>query len=194
LISGDGLRKLLVKLEKHADLTTPLRLPPCEPSQVVKVRQRESRRAVKGAVEVAEAEARAQRVAAQLMAWYNDKVGPAWLAYARMGKGRRIHIVDTTHVEGPLETGSYECSATLRTLLDHAGLITQVGLCPIHVHDLPLCRLFFETASVLRAGDLLLEDRGFVDGETMTLLKQQRHVDVIVPLQSTMLSYREAVQ
>jgi hypothetical protein len=176
----------------------------------VKVRQRASRRAVKGAVDVAEAERRAQRVAAKLMAWDNDTVGPSLLAYARVGKGRRIHIVDTTHVEVPLETGTYECSgvvknddgsrsrgyklATLRTLLDQAGVLTQVGLCPIEVHDLPLCRLFFETASVLRQGDLLLEDRGFVDGETITLLKQQRHVDVIVPLKSTMLSYTEAVQ
>jgi hypothetical protein len=78
--------------------------------------------------------------------------------------------------------------------LDHAGLLTQVGLCPIQVHDLPLCRLFFETAPVLRPGDLFLEDRGFVDGATITFLKQQRRVDVIVPLQSTMLSYQEAVQ
>src|SRR6266581_4309711 len=84
--------------------------------------------------------------------------------------------------------------ATLRTLLDHAGLITQVGLAPIQVHDLPLCRLFFATAPVLRAGDVLLEDRGFVDGDTITFLKRQRHVDVIVPLKSNMLSYKEAVQ
>jgi hypothetical protein len=210
LISGDVLRKLLVKLEHHVDLHEPLRSPPFEPSQPVKVRQRASRRAVKGAVDVAEAEARAQQVAAKLMQWYNADVGPSLLRYARVGKGRRIHIVDTTHVEVPLETGTYECSgvvknddgsrsrgyklATLRTLLDHAGLITQVGLCPIQVHDLPLCRLFFETAPVLRAGDLLLEDRGFVDGDTLTFLKQQRHVDVIVPLKSKMLSYHEAVQ
>jgi hypothetical protein len=210
LISGDVLRKLLVQLENHVDLNAPLRLPPYEPSFAVKVRKRASRRAVKGAVDVAEAEARAQRVAAQLMDWYNDTVGPSLLDYARVGPGRRIHIVDTTHVEVPLETGTYECSgvvknddgtrsrgyklATLRTLLDYAGLITQVGLAPIHVHDLPLCRLFFETASVLRAGDLVLEDRGFIDGETMTFLKQQRHVDVIVPLKSTMLAYKEAVQ
>ena len=84
--------------------------------------------------------------------------------------------------------------ATLQTLLDHAGLITQVGLCSMHGHDVPFCRLFVETASVLRAGAVLLEDRGFVDSATMTLLKQQRHVDVIVPLKSTMLSYHEAVQ
>src|SRR5215471_18217134 len=210
VLSGDVLRKLLVKLENHVVPNEPLRLPPYEPSVSVKVRKRASRRAVKGAVDAAEAEARAQRVAAKLMAWYNDHVGPSLLDYACVGTGRRIHIVDTTHVEVPLETGTYECSgvvknddgtrsrgyklATLRTLLDHAGLITQVGLCPIHVHDLPLCRLFFETASVLRPGDLLLEDRGFVDGATITFLKRQRHVDVIVPLKSNMLSYQEAVQ
>jgi Transposase DDE domain len=210
LLSGDVLRKLLIKLENQVDLNAPLRLPPQEPSLSVKVRPRASRRAVKGTFDEAEAEARAQRVAAQLVGWYNDRVGPSLLAYACVGTGRRIHIVDTTHVEVPLETGTYECSgvvknddgtrsrgyklATLRTLLDQGGLITQVGLAPIQVHDLPLCRLFFETASVLRAGDLLLEDRGFVDGATITLLKKQRHVDVIVPLKSNMLSYQEAVQ
>jgi hypothetical protein len=52
----------------------------------------------------------------------------------------------------------------------------------------------FRDGAVLRAGDLLLEDRGFVDGETLTFLKQQRRVDVIVPLKAQMLSYTEAVQ
>jgi hypothetical protein len=47
---------------------------------------------------------------------------------------------------------------------------------------------------VLRKGDLFLEDRGFIDAATRTFLKQQRHVDVIVPLKSTMLSYHEAIQ
>jgi hypothetical protein len=210
LISGDVLRKLLVKLENQVDLKAPVRVPPVEPSQPVKVRQRASRRAVKGVFNADEAEARAQRAAAKLMPWYNDHVGPSLLQYARVGKGRRIHIVDTTQVEVCLETGTYELSgvvknddgsrsrgyklATLRTLLDHAGLITQVGLCPIQVHDLSLCRQLFETAPVLRKGDLLLEDRGFLDGQTITSLKQQRHIDVIVPLKSTMLSYKEAVQ
>ena len=58
----------------------------------------------------------------------------------------------------------------------------------MQVHDLPACRLLFETAPVLRKGDGLWEDRGLLDGATITLLKQQRHVDVIVPLQATMLS------
>jgi hypothetical protein len=51
----------------------------------------------------------------------------------------------------------------------------------------------FETAPVLRPGALLWEDRGFLEGATLTLLKQPRHVDVIVPLKSTMLSSTEAV-
>jgi hypothetical protein len=210
LLSGDVLRKLLVKMEKQVDPQEPVRLAPYEPSVAGKVRQRASRRAVKGPVDEGEAEARAQRVAAQVVHWYNDSVGPSLLAYARVGNGRRIHILDTTRLEVPLETGTYECSgvvknddgtrsrgyklATLRTLLDSAGLITQVGLAPIQVHDLPVCRLFLETAPVLRAGDLLLEDRGFVDGATITFLKQERHVDVIVPLKANMLSYKEAVQ
>jgi hypothetical protein len=210
LISGDVLRKLLVKMEKQVDPKEPVRLAPYEPSVAVKVRKRASRRAVKAPFDAAEAEARAQRVAAHMVHWYNDSVGPLLLDYARVGKGRRIHILDTTRLEVPLETGTYECSgvvknddgtrsrgyklATLRTLLDHAGLITQVGLSPVQVHDLPVCRLFLETAPVLRAGDLLLEDRGFVDGDTVTFLKQQRHVDVIVPLKAHMVSYQEAVQ
>lgn len=209
LISGDVLRKLLVKMEKHVDPTAPLHVPAHEPNVSVKVRQRASRREVKGVVDAVDAEARAHRVAAKLMDWYNAHVGPSLLAYARVGKGRRLHILDATGVQVPLETGTYECSgvvkndngtrsrgyklATLRTLLDHAGLITQVGLSPIQVHDVPLCGPLLETAPVLRAGDLLLEDRGFIDGETITLLKQQRHVDVIVPLKSSMLSYKEAV-
>jgi hypothetical protein len=113
-ISGDVLRKLLVQLEHQVDLNTPWRLPPYEPSLVVKVRQRASRRAVKGTVDEAEVEARAQRVATKLLAWYNDKVGPSLLAYARVGKCRRIHIVDTTHVEVPLEPGTYECSGVVK--------------------------------------------------------------------------------
>ena len=51
----------------------------------------------------------------------------------------------------------------------------------MHVHALPSCRLWCETAPVLCKGDFLLEDRGFLDGATLTVLKPQRHVDVLVP-------------
>ena len=49
-------------------------------------------------------------------------------------------------------------------------------------------------STVLREGDLLLEDRGFLDGATLTHLKGQRGVDVIVPLRRDMWSYEEGVK
>jgi len=209
LFSGDVVRKLLVQMEQQADLSQPARRPPQEPSIAVKVRERASRRAVKQAVDAAEADARAHQVAEQLVSWYNQQVGGSMLQYARLGQGRRLHILDTTHVEVALETGTYECSgvvknadgtlsrgyklATLRTLLDSAGLLTQVALSAIQVHDLALCRPLLVEAPVLRAGDLLLEDRGFLDGATVSDLKRTRRVDVILPLKANMLATQEAI-
>src|SRR5262252_1088465 len=210
LFSGD-VRKLLVQMEQQAAMSQPAcpLLPPQEPRVAVKVRKRASRRAVKQAVDAADAEARAQLVAAQLVDWYNQHVGVSMVQYARLGRGRRLHILDTTHVEVALETGTYECSgvvknedgtlargyklATLRTLLDHAGLLTQVALSAIQVHDMALCRPLLAEAPVLRAGDLLLEDRGFLDGATVSDLKRQRGVDVILPLKANMLATQEAI-
>src|SRR5215831_17795969 len=210
LFSGDVVRKLLVQMEQQADLSQPTRRPPQEPSVAVKVRERASRRAAKHPVAAAEAEARAYQVAAQLVGWYNQQVGVSMLQYARLGRGRRIHILDTTHVEVALETGTYECSgvvknddgtrsrgyklATLRTLLDRAGLLTQMAMSAIQVHDLALCRPMLAEAPVLRAGDLLLEERGFLDGATLSTLKRQRQIDVIIPLKATMLATQEAIQ
>jgi hypothetical protein len=73
LFSGDVVRKLLVQMEQQADLRQPTRLSPPGPSVAVKVRERASRRAVKHTVE-ADAEARARKVAEQLMGWYNQHV------------------------------------------------------------------------------------------------------------------------
>ena len=210
LFSGDVVRKLLVQMEQEVDLSQPVVSPAKEPSVVVKVRARASRRAVKQAVDAAEAEARALKVAEQLVAWYNQHVGVSMLHYARLGRGRRLHILDTTRVEVPLETGTYECSgvvknedgtyargyklATLRTLLDSGGLLSQVALSPIQVHDVALCRPLVEQTPVLRAGDLLLEDRGFLDGATLSHMKRTRRVDVITPLKANMLATQEAIQ
>jgi len=83
--------------------------------------------------------------------------------------------------------------ATLRTLLDSAGLLTHVALSAIQGHDVALCRPLLEQASVLRPGDLLLEDRGFIDGATLSELKRTRQVDVIIPLKANMLATQEAI-
>jgi hypothetical protein len=107
--SGEVLRQLWVPLAPPVDRNAPLRVPPSEPRRSVPGRQRASRRAGKGAVAAAEAEARAQPGATQRGDWENAHVGPSLLAYARGGQGRRRQIVDPTPVEGPLEPGPYEC-------------------------------------------------------------------------------------
>ena len=84
--------------------------------------------------------------------------------------------------------------ATLRTLLDSAGLLTHVALSAIQVHDMAWCRPWLAAAPVWRAGDLLLEDRGFLDGATVSHVKRQRQVDVIIPLKANMLATQEAMQ
>jgi hypothetical protein len=75
LLSGDVVRQRLVQMEEQVDLSQPAPLPPKEPSVAVKVRERASRRAVKQVVNAAEAEARAQQVAAQVVGWSNQQVG-----------------------------------------------------------------------------------------------------------------------
>jgi hypothetical protein len=101
LFSGDVVRKLLVQLERQADLSQPVLLPPPECRVAMKVRQRASRRAVQHVVDEADATARALQVAAPLVGWYNQQVGGSMLQYARLGRGRRMHILDTTHIEVP---------------------------------------------------------------------------------------------
>lgn len=36
-------------------------------------------------------------------------------------------------------------------------------------------------------------DRGFIDGETISFLKKERGVDVIIPLRSDMLAYEDSL-
>jgi hypothetical protein len=69
-----------------------------------------------------------------------------------------------------------------------------VALAPIHVHDVALCRPLLEQAPVWRAGDLLLEERGCLDGATLSHVKRQRRGDGITPLKAHMLATQEAIQ
>ena len=79
LFSGDVVRQLMVQMEQQVDVRQSTPLPPPEPGVRVKVRERASRRAVKHTVDEAEAAARAQQVAAQLVRWYNQHVGVSML-------------------------------------------------------------------------------------------------------------------
>jgi hypothetical protein len=210
VVSGDVLRKLLVQIETRVQVSPVELAREVVDTRVGRVRQRGSRRAAKGAVDARDAQARGRRVAEQLLEWYTHGVGPSLAAYAQLGDGRRRHIVDCTTVEVPLDRGPYACSglvknddgslargyklATLRTLLDTAGVFTQAAVAPIQDHDIEVGRPVLTTTPALRAGDLLLEDHGCMDGDLISVLKHQRQVDVIVPLRSNMIAFDDAVR
>jgi hypothetical protein len=210
LYSEDVLRKMLGKLETKVEVKDEDRAAAIAGGAEVRARERLSRRRVKQPLlDELEAAARSHAAASKLFDWYNQTVGPSLLEYAETGAGRRLHILDTTELEVALETANYECSgvvsdegklsrgyklATLRTLLDTAGILTQVALCQIQTHDSKLCGPLLCSSAVLREGDLLLMDRGLLDGASITHLKAERKVDVIIPLRSDMLSYKEAVE
>jgi hypothetical protein len=101
LFSGDVGRQLLVKREQDAARSQPSRMLPPEPRVAVKVRERASRRAVKQVVEETEAAARALTMAEQWVGWDNQPVGVSLLKYVRLGRERRIHMLDTTPVAVP---------------------------------------------------------------------------------------------
>jgi hypothetical protein len=101
LFRGDGVRKLMVQMEQPVDVRQSTPLPPPELRVRGTVRERASRRAVKHAVDEAAAAARAQQVAAQWVDGDNQHVGVSRLQYARLGRGRRLHRLDTTQVAGP---------------------------------------------------------------------------------------------
>jgi hypothetical protein len=96
------------------------------------------------------------------------------------------------HEDGTLSRGAK--LATGRTVLASAGLLTQVAMSALQVHDIALCRPWLAGAPVWRAGDLLLEDRGVRDGATLSHWKRQRQVEGIIPLQANRLATQEARQ
>jgi hypothetical protein len=99
-LSGDGVRKLLGQLAQQADVRQPMPLPLPAPRVAVKGRERAARRAVTQAGDAANAEARAQQVAAPWVSWDNPHGGVSMFQDARLGRGRRRPMLDTTPVEG----------------------------------------------------------------------------------------------
>ena len=85
VISGDVLRKLLVQMEQHITLSTDALAGEVVDTRVGRVRERGSRRTVKGQVDGREAQARGRGVGEQLTEWYTHCVGVSLLAYAQVG-------------------------------------------------------------------------------------------------------------
>ena len=151
----------------------------------------------------------------ELIRWYNRHVGRAYLDQANYEPS--IHILDCTDLEVNIENENYEGSGivkekkkdakgkvvekvkrgyklgSLRSLLDDGGIITSIAFGAIQVHDLTLCKELLMTSPYLKPGDMVIEDRGFLDGETISQLKKKRRVDVTIPLRSDMLAYEDSL-
>ena len=121
-----------------------------------------------------------------------------------------IHILDCTELEVNYNNPNYENSSvtysknkernmrgyklsTLRGIVEDTGIIEEIRFDTAKIHDLKLSEEMLKTTSVLKPGDILINDRGFISRELLNYLKLKRNVDAYVPLRSDMCAYSEAV-
>lgn len=69
----------------------------------------------------------------------------------------------------------------IQEIIDRKGVIRALKFAPIHEHDLPIGKELVSEFE-FEEGSLLIMDRGFLDGEWITHLKEQRKIDICMPL------------
>ena len=120
-----------------------------------------------------------------------------------------IHILDCTEISVNLKNENYEKSAvcinkygdvargyklaTLRGLNNDNGIIEEIRFGSLNVHDFKLCKDMLHNTTVLKPGDILVYDRGFLDRDIINFLKTERGVDIYIPLKRNMDIYQMAV-
>ncbi len=122
-----------------------------------------------------------------------------------------IHILDCTDLEVNFSNNHYEGAgiaqskrtaqktrgyklATLRGLVNDTGIIEEIRLGPLNVHDLKLSEEMLRTTQLFKPGDILINDRGFLSRNLINYLKSVKQVDTYVPLKKDNLTYKMAVQ
>lgn len=121
-----------------------------------------------------------------------------------------IHVLDCTDLEVNLKNSNYEMSgigyskrddkptrgyklSTLRGIVNDTGIIEDIRFGSINVHDLNLSEDMIKTSPMLKPGDILINDRGFISRDLMNYLKTKRKVDTYIPLRENMVAYKQAV-
>lgn len=128
----------------------------------------------------------------------------------RMGVLPDIHILDCTKLEVNWYNTHYESAgiarddegkstrgyklATLRGLTDDGGVVEEIRFGSINEHDLSLSKDMLLVSPILKHGDLLIEDRGFLSRDILNKLKTERGINTFVPLKINMPAYNMAVQ
>lgn len=142
----------------------------------------------------------------ELIASYNAYLRDC--AMKRAGISPDIHILDCTKVEVNIDNENYEGAeviqdgdgvhrgyklAVLRGITADTGIIEEVRLTGMRTHDLTACRDMVIESPLLKHGDILINDRGFISREFMNQLKTQKGVDTYIPLKKNMEAYEQAV-
>ena len=132
-----------------------------------------------------------------------------------LGLNADIHILDCTDIEVNYWNTNYEGSgvaynkrqkdeakdrargyklSTLRGIVNDSGVIEEIRFGPLNVHDLTLSDEMLRTTPMLKPGDILINDRGFLSRDLINYLKSHRKVDTYVPLRTNMVAYDIAVK
>lgn len=69
----------------------------------------------------------------------------------------------------------------IQEIIDRKGVIRALKFAPIQEHDLPIGKALVDQFDFEKKS-LLIMDRGFLDGEWITHLKEDRGIDVCIPL------------
>jgi len=83
--------------------------------------------------------------------------------------------------------------ATLRGIVKDSGIIEDIRFGSANIHDLELSRDMIFKSPVLKQGDTLINDRGFLSRDIINQLKTVRKVNTYVPLRKNMDAYHMAV-
>lgn len=144
--------------------------------------------------------------AEELIEGYNNYIQVQ--VFPKVGIEPDIHILDCTELEVLLENSNYEKSevikdgngarrgyklSTIRGVTGDIGVLEEVKLGSIKQHDLELSRDMILKSKVLKRGDILINDRGFISRELLNTLKTERGIDTYIPVRSNMEVFEQAV-
>ena len=121
-----------------------------------------------------------------------------------------IHILDCTELSVNFDNENYEGAtittnkynkpdrgyklACIRGIVDDTGIIEEICFGGMNVHDLKLSEKMLRTTKIFKPGDILIEDRGFLNRELINYLKIKREIDTYIPLKSNMNAHHIAIQ
>ena len=142
-----------------------------------------------------------------MLRWFNRQAGDCFVRNTR-GKtgifvvdGVKLHVpsllVDKFQNAGVVKDneGQFEYGykvVWIYELIGRKGVIRGLEIAPINVHDLVLGKKLVK-GFPFGEGSLLLMDRGFWDGEWISSLKEDRGIDICIPLKKNLFLSELAV-